>query len=52
VSNPNESPSKVFGTERRKVIVAHFLQRIGKRRKDQFMALLRWLIRLGRKKDA
>jgi len=52
VSNPNESPSKVFGTERHKVIVAHFLQRVGKRRKDQFVALLRWLIRLGRKKDA
>jgi hypothetical protein len=52
ISDPKDSLSAVFGNHRFRVIAAHFLQRVGKRRKDQLAALLTWLSQLGRDRNA
>ena len=44
VSDPDEPPSRIFGKARFRVVAAHFLQRLGKRRKDQLAAFLAWLL--------
>ena len=52
ISNPNEPLSRVFRKNRYKVVTAHFLQRVGKRRKDQLVAFFKWLLQFGEKNDA
>ena len=52
LTDPQQPPSRVFGRNRYRVMAAHFLQRVGKRRKDQVIAIMKWLFRPGQKKDA
>ena len=52
ISDPVEAPSRMFGRNRYRVIAAHFLQRLGKRRKDQLAAFLVWLSQFGRNSNA
>jgi len=52
LSNPNEPLSQVFGKNRYRVVTAYFLQRVGKRRKDQLVAFLKWLSQFRGKNDA
>lgn len=52
LSNPNEPLTRVFGKNRYRIVTAHFLQRVGKRRKDQLIAFFKWLLQFGRKSDA
>ena len=52
ISDPVEPPSRMFGKNRYRVVTAHFLQRLGKRRKDQLAALLTWISQFGRKNNA
>lgn len=50
-SDPQEKLSAVFTGNRLRIIAAHYIERIGKRRKDQLLALLSWLIRSGRRQN-
>lgn len=50
-SDPREPLSDIFTGSRFRTVAAHYIQRIGKRRKDQLIALLTWLFRLGNRKD-
>lgn len=50
-SNPHEPISAVFTGNRLRIIAAHYIERIGKRRKDQLLALLSWLFRSGRRQN-
>jgi hypothetical protein len=52
ISDPNEPPSRMFGKNRFRIIAAHFLQRLGKRRKDQLGAFLVWILQFGRNSNA
>lgn len=51
-SHPDEPLSAVFKGNRLRVIAAHYIERVGKRRKDQLLALLSWLFRFGRRQNA
>ena len=51
-SDPREPLSAIFAGNRLRIIAAHYIERIGKRRKDQLLALLSWLFRSGRRQDA
>ena len=50
-SDPYEPLSAVFTGNRLRIIAAHYIERIGKRRKDQLLALLNWLFRFGRRQN-
>jgi LmbE family N-acetylglucosaminyl deacetylase len=50
-SDPHEPLSAVFAGNRLRIIAAHYIERIGKRRKDQLLALLSWLFRFGRRQN-
>jgi LmbE family N-acetylglucosaminyl deacetylase len=51
-SDPHEPLSAIFTGNRFRIVAAHFIERIGKRRKDQLLALLSWLFRSGRRQNA
>ena len=51
-SDPREPLSEIFAGNRLRVIAAHYIERIGKRRKDQLLALLSWLFRSRRNQNA
>ena len=51
-SDPSESLSAVFTGSRFRIVAAHYIERVGKRRKDQLIALLSWLFRSKRGQNA
>jgi len=51
-SDPREPPSAIFTGSRLRIVAAHYIERIGKRRKDQLLAFLRWLFRFGHRQNA
>ncbi len=51
-SDPLEPLSAIFTGSRLRIVAAHYIERIGKRRKDQLLALLTWLFRSGRRQNA
>jgi LmbE family N-acetylglucosaminyl deacetylase len=51
-SDPRESLSAIFTGSRMRIVAAHYIERIGKRRKDQLLALLSWLFGYGRRRNA
>jgi len=50
-SDPHEPLSAIFTGNRLRIVAAHYVERIGKRRKDQLLALLSWLFRFGRRQN-
>ena len=51
-SDPHEPLSAIFTGSRLRIVASHYVERIGKRRKDQLLALLSWLFRSGRRQNA
>jgi LmbE family N-acetylglucosaminyl deacetylase len=51
-SDPHEPLSAIFTSNRLRIVAAHYIERIGKRRKDQLIALLNWLFRSSRRQNA
>jgi hypothetical protein len=51
-SDPHEPLSAIFTGSRLRIVASHYIERIGKRRKDQLIALLRWVFRSGRRQNA
>ena len=51
-SDPHEPLSAIFARNRLRMVAAHYIERIGKRRKDQLLAFLSWLFRSGRRQNA
>jgi LmbE family N-acetylglucosaminyl deacetylase len=50
-SDPREPLSAVFTGNRLRTVASHYMQRIGKRRKDQLFALLSWSFRFRSRKN-
>ena len=51
-SDPCQPLSSIFTSKRFRILTAHYVERIGKRPKDQILALLRWLVGPRRKQNA
>ena len=48
-SDPGQPLSAIFSENRIRILMAHYIERIGKRRKDQVRALLKWILGSRRK---
>ena len=51
-SDPGQPPSSIFTGKRLRLLAAHYVERIGKRPKDQIIAFMKWLGGFPRKENA
>jgi hypothetical protein len=51
-ANLDQSQSSIFPNKKFRILAAHYIERIGKRPKDQLLAFMKWLTNSRRKQNA